>query len=58
MDQETVEEIKGHFDKMVADLHGHFDREEAQRVHSELTGRLNDHERRLTVLERKPAKGR
>jgi hypothetical protein len=29
-----------------------------QRIHSELTGRVNDHERRLTTLERKPAKGR
>lgn len=33
-------------------------KEVVQRVHSELTGRLNDHEGRLTVLERKPAKGR
>ena len=29
-----------------------------QRVHSELTGRLNDHDQRLTALERKAAKGR
>jgi hypothetical protein len=33
-------------------------KEVAQRVHTELTGRLNDHDRRLNILERKSAKGR
>jgi hypothetical protein len=51
--QDIVRQRLGGLEVEVRDLKG-----VVQRVHSELTGGVNDHERRLATLERKPAKGR
>lgn len=51
-----VEVRLDHVEARLGGLEGRMDglTDVVQRVHSELTGRLNDHDRRLTAVERKP----